>query len=52
MGAWRWIEPQLHQVFGRGISYAGRDAAASPAVGVLALHKLGLSAFLQAAFSL
>ncbi len=52
MGAWRWIEPQLHQVFGRTISYAGRDAAASPAVGVLALHKLGLSALLQAAFSL
>jgi 2-oxoglutarate dehydrogenase E1 component len=52
MGAWRWIAPQLEQIFGRKISYAGRDAAASPAVGILALHKLGLSAFLQAAFSL
>jgi 2-oxoglutarate dehydrogenase E1 component len=52
MGAWRWIGPQIEQVFGRTVSYAGREAAASPAVGVLALHKLGLSAFLQAAFSL
>jgi 2-oxoglutarate dehydrogenase E1 component len=52
MGAWRWIAPQLEDVFGRKPSYAGRDAAAAPAVGVLALHKLGMSAFLQAAFSL
>jgi 2-oxoglutarate dehydrogenase E1 component len=52
MGAWRWIAPQLEQAFGRKPSYAGRDAAAAPAVGVLALHKLGLSEFLQAAFSL
>jgi 2-oxoglutarate dehydrogenase E1 component len=52
MGAWSWIEPQIEQIFGRKASYAGREAAASPAVGVLALHKLALSAFLQAAFSL
>jgi len=51
MGAWRWIAPQLEEIFGRKAAYAGRPASASPAVGVLALHKLQLSAFLQAAFT-
>jgi 2-oxoglutarate dehydrogenase E1 component len=52
MGAWRWIAPQLEDIFGRKAAYAGRPASASPAVGVLALHKLQLNAFLQAAFSI
>jgi 2-oxoglutarate dehydrogenase E1 component len=52
MGAWRWIAPQIEEIFGRKPAYAGRPASASPAVGVLALHKLQLSAFLQAAFSI
>jgi 2-oxoglutarate dehydrogenase E1 component len=52
MGAWRWIAPQLEEIFGRKAAYAGRPASASPAVGVLAIHKLQLSAFLQAAFTL
>jgi 2-oxoglutarate dehydrogenase E1 component len=52
MGAWRWIAPQLEEIFGRKAAYAGRAASSSPAVGVLAVHKLQLSAFLQAAFSL
>jgi len=52
MGAWRWIAPQLEEIFGRKAAYAGRVASSSPAVGVLAVHKLQLSAFLQAAFSL
>jgi 2-oxoglutarate dehydrogenase E1 component len=52
MGAWRWIAPQLEEIFGRKATYAGRAASASPAVGVLAVHKLQLSAFLQAAFSI
>jgi 2-oxoglutarate dehydrogenase E1 component len=51
MGAWRWIAPQLEDVFGRKAAYAGRPASASPAVGILALHKLQLNALLQAAFS-
>jgi 2-oxoglutarate dehydrogenase E1 component len=52
MGAWRWIAPQLEEIFGRKAAYAGRVASSSPAVGVLAVHKLQLSAFLQAAFSI
>jgi 2-oxoglutarate dehydrogenase E1 component len=50
MGAWSFIAPQLEEVFGRKPKYAGRDAAASPAVGALALHKMELSAFLRDAF--
>ncbi|HEY0944099.1 MAG TPA: 2-oxoglutarate dehydrogenase E1 component, partial [Opitutaceae bacterium] len=52
MGAYRWIAPQLEEIFGRKAAYAGRDAAASPAVGALAVHKLELAAFLKDAFSL
>jgi 2-oxoglutarate dehydrogenase E1 component len=51
MGAWNWIAPQLEEIFGHKPIYVGRDAAASPAVGALALHKLQLAAFLQSAFS-
>jgi 2-oxoglutarate dehydrogenase E1 component len=52
MGAARWIMPQLEQAFGRKPVYAGRPAAASPAVGMLAKHRLQLSAFLKDAFTL
>jgi 2-oxoglutarate dehydrogenase E1 component len=52
MGAWSFIAPQLSEIFGFKPRYAGRDAAASPAVGVLALHRLELSALLQDAFNL
>ncbi len=51
MGAWRWIAPQLEEIFGRRPAYAGREASASPAVGVLALHRLQLSALLGAVYS-
>jgi 2-oxoglutarate dehydrogenase E1 component len=51
MGAWRWIAPQLEDIFGRRPAYAGREASSSPAVGVLALHRLQLSALVGAAFS-
>ena len=51
MGAWRWIAPQLEEVFGRKPIYAGRDASASPAVGSLALHKFELAALLLDAFN-
>ncbi|HVU16158.1 MAG TPA: 2-oxoglutarate dehydrogenase E1 component [Candidatus Didemnitutus sp.] len=49
MGAWRWIAPQLESIFGRPAEYAGRHEAASPAVGLLALHRAQLAAFLTKA---
>ncbi len=52
MGAWSFIAPQLEEIFGRKPAYAGRDAASSPAVGALALHKIELTALLHDAFSL
>jgi 2-oxoglutarate dehydrogenase E1 component len=51
MGAWSFIAPHFLQIFGFTPLYAGRDAAASPAVGALALHKFELAAFLQDAFN-
>ena len=39
MGAWTYIEPRLRKLLGSEISYAGRNASASPAVGALAVHK-------------
>ena len=50
MGAWSYIAPELERIFGRKASYMGREAAASPAVGALSLHKLELAAFLTDAF--
>jgi 2-oxoglutarate dehydrogenase E1 component len=38
MGAWTYISPLLRSVFGQEIGYAGRPAAASPAVGSKAWH--------------
>ncbi len=52
MGAWSHLAPQLEEIFGRKSVYAGREAAASPAVGVLALHRLQLATFLKNAFTL
>jgi len=52
MGAWSYIAPPLEKIFGRKAIYAGRDDAASPAVGALALHKRELAKFLMEAFSL
>ncbi|MBI5425593.1 MAG: 2-oxoglutarate dehydrogenase E1 component [Opitutae bacterium] len=52
MGAARWIAPQLETIFGRKVAYAGRPAAASPAVGMLAKHRTQLAAFLKDAFTL
>ena len=50
MGAWSHIAPELEEVFGRKARYVGREAAASPAVGALAVHKIELNAFLKEAF--
>ncbi len=52
MGSWSFIAPQLEEIFGKRAAYAGRDAAASPAVGTLALHRMELTALLQDAFTL
>ena len=52
MGAWSYIAPHLENIFGSKPAYAGRDDAASPAVGALALHKRELAKFLMEAFSL
>jgi 2-oxoglutarate dehydrogenase E1 component len=52
MGAWSYIAPQLSEIFGFLPLYAGRDAAASPAVGALSLHRFELAAFLNDAFNL
>ncbi len=52
MGAWSFIAPQLEEIFGRKPVYAGREAAASPAVGLLALHRMQLATFLRNAFTL
>jgi len=51
MGAWTYISPQLEEIFGRKAVYAGRDAASSPAVGLLSLHRTQLATFLRKAFS-
>jgi len=52
MGAWSYIAPPLSEIFGFLPLYAGRDAAASPAVGALALHRFEHAALLQDAFTL
>jgi 2-oxoglutarate dehydrogenase E1 component len=51
MGAWMFIEPRLRKLFGREISYAGRNASASPAVGALALHKIEQACLIEEAFT-
>jgi len=52
MGAARWIAPQIEEIFGQRPAYAGRDAAASPAVGLLAMHRVQLATFLRKAFTI
>jgi 2-oxoglutarate dehydrogenase E1 component len=52
MGAWTFMEPRLRGIFKREISYAGRNASASPAVGSLAIHKREQAALIADAFSL
>lgn len=52
MGAWSFMEPRLWALFGRKITYAGRNASASPAVGSLAIHKREQAQLIADAFSL
>src|SRR5438552_2837341 len=51
MGAWRFIESRLRQLFGRDVAYAGRNASASPAVGALAIHKREQACLIAEAFN-
>ncbi|HET9418174.1 MAG TPA: 2-oxoglutarate dehydrogenase E1 component [Chthoniobacterales bacterium] len=51
MGAWNFIEPRLRAMFKREVTYVGRAASASPAVGALALHKRRQAALVGEAFS-
>jgi len=51
MGAWTYMEPRLWALFGREITYAGRNASASPAVGSLAVHKREQTQLIADAFS-
>jgi 2-oxoglutarate dehydrogenase E1 component len=52
MGAWTYIAPPLLHVTGKAISYAGRPAAASPAVGSKAWHDRQQKELIQQACSL
>ena len=49
MGAWSYIEPHIEAVSGKRAKYAGRLAAASPAVGLASEHVKQLNEFLEAA---
>jgi 2-oxoglutarate dehydrogenase E1 component len=52
MGASSFIRPRLTELLGKPVHYAGREAAASPAVGALSLHKIEQHALLDAAFTI
>jgi 2-oxoglutarate dehydrogenase E1 component len=52
MGAWSFIAPQLEEITGQKILFAGRGPSASPAVGSLARHKIETNQFLKDAFTL
>jgi 2-oxoglutarate dehydrogenase E1 component len=50
MGAWHHLLPRFMKFFGRIVSYAGREAGASTAVGSTAAHKVEQAALLAQAF--
>jgi 2-oxoglutarate dehydrogenase E1 component len=50
MGAWSFIAHQLEEITNMKPKYAGRKAAASPAVGALAIHKKEQAELLNTAF--
>jgi len=50
MGAWSFLMPRLLEIFETMPKYVGRDEAASPAVGSLALHKREQAKLLKEAF--
>ena len=52
MGAWTFLAPRLENLLGRKPRYAGRNAAASPAVGAKKLHDLRQRQVIEEAFRL
>lgn len=50
MGAWSHIRNPLEDIFGIKPIYAGRDEAASPATGSLAIHKIEQRSLIESAF--
>jgi 2-oxoglutarate dehydrogenase E1 component len=52
MGGWRFVQPLVEKALGKKLAYAGRDAAASTAVGSLTLHKIEQAALIEEAFSI
>lgn len=52
MGAWSFIRDHIEQAAGRIPLYAGRAAAASPAVGSLAIHKHEQAHLVKKAFTI
>ena len=49
MGAWSFIRHPLEELLGERPYYAGREAAASPATGSLAIHKIEQRRLIEAA---
>ena len=52
MGAWRYIVPHLRRLTGQPVQYAGRDEAASPAVGSKNVSDLEQRQLIERAFTL
>ncbi len=52
MGAWTFIGPQLAEILGATIIYAGRNASASPAVGAKTLHDREQKQLVEEAFTI
>ena len=50
MGGWSFVAPLLEEALGLRPLYAGRDAAASPAVGSLSVHKIEQADVIRQAF--
>ncbi|MEI6597929.1 MAG: 2-oxoglutarate dehydrogenase E1 component, partial [bacterium] len=51
MGGWSFIAPLIESTLGIKPTYAGRDSAASPAVGALSVHKLEQADVIRQAFT-
>jgi 2-oxoglutarate dehydrogenase E1 component len=51
MGGWFFVEPRLREMLGRGVSYIGRAASASPATGSHTIHQMEQKQLVGEAFS-
>ncbi|MFM7743541.1 MAG: hypothetical protein ACKO8X_08655, partial [Verrucomicrobiota bacterium] len=52
MGGWSFVAPLIEETLSIRPLYAGRDAAASPAVGSLSVHKIEQADVIRQAFGL